>query len=404
MSLAAAVEIGQSLVSSAVWHEDRCNWIGPARRDPLDGSVSAYESLRPDLYAGSAGIAWFLAQLYASTGQKEFRRTAHGAIRHSLFASGRMERVSRLSFYVGSVGIAFTAVELARRLGVEELERDARACLRDAIGAGVRGSPFDLVTGTAGTMAALPILSRRLGDEQLLDLAIALADRTLERAQSSRAGISWPSSDEPRQRNLTGFSHGAAGVGYGLLELFVATGCERFRGAAASAFEYERQLFDSELENWPDFRGMTRAARTKPASRFLKYWCHGAPGIALARLRAWELLRDDACLADARAAIRTTRSAVTSALESERGGYALCHGLAGNAEILLESIDSPAFAPDGLCDLVAESARHAATRAQSRQAGSPSLFLGLAGIGYLNLRLHDRRLPSLLTLRSGQFV
>jgi lantibiotic modifying enzyme len=63
-------------------------------------------------------------------------------------------------------------------------------------------------------------------------------------------------------------------------------------------------------------------------------WCHGAPGIALSRLRAYEILKDNAYEAEALVAVETTRHAVESRRLSANANYSLCHGLAGNAEVL----------------------------------------------------------------------
>jgi lantibiotic biosynthesis protein len=63
-------------------------------------------------------------------------------------------------------------------------------------------------------------------------------------------------------------------------------------------------------------------------------WCHGAPGITLSRLRATELLSDLQVSSEAVAALEATRDAAQAELHT--GNYSLCHGLAGNAEILIE--------------------------------------------------------------------
>src|SRR5712692_5554822 len=124
MSLASAVRIGRTLVGRALWHEDRCNWIGPGRKDLRRPSMEVHHALGPDLYRGTAGIAWFLGHLYKSSPQERFRRTALGAIRHSLAAARGLPRNRRLSFYGGTAGIVFAAVELARILDAEYIERE----------------------------------------------------------------------------------------------------------------------------------------------------------------------------------------------------------------------------------------------------------------------------------------
>ena len=54
--------------------------------------------------------------------------------------------------------------------------------------------------------------------------------------------------------NLTGFSHGSAGIGYSLMELYHKTKENRFLDSAGKAFSYENYWFSKENNNWPDFR------------------------------------------------------------------------------------------------------------------------------------------------------
>lgn len=397
MSLEAAVRIGESLVTTALWHDERCTWIGPVAPDSRDPHNAVYGSLGPDLYSGTTGIAWFLGYLYFATNIERFHIAAIGALRQSLFALRRIKRNEWWAFHAGAVGIAVAAVELSKRLNVPELETAARPLLCRVLERGRNGTPFDLVTGTAGAIVPLLNLAQQWPDDRLLEFARRLGDQTIRIAQQSWRGWSWPSPSEG-PINLTGFSHGTAGIGCALMELFAATADHRYRAAAEAAFNYERSWFDAEQENWPDFRGISRKRPGRAPLPFSSYWCHGAPGIALSRIRAWELLRDSTARDEARAALRTTRLAVVSSIQSKRGEFSLCHGLAGNAEVLYEGRDINDNG-DGVLEIVETAARVAEQRARLRRPGSPSLFLGSAGIGYLNLRLYDRTVPSLLLLR-----
>jgi lantibiotic modifying enzyme len=86
-------------------------------------------------------------------------------------------------------------------------------------------------------------------------------------------GLCWPVPLGP----LAGLSHGAAGIAWALLALFARTGEERFRTAARGGIAFERSVFSTEAGNWRDLRDPEHA-------RFPTAWCHGAPGIGLARL------------------------------------------------------------------------------------------------------------------------
>ena len=56
-----------------------------------------------------------------------------------------------------------------------------------------------------------------------------------------------------------------------------AAGREDFAAAASECLAFEDSSYDAERHNWPDLRG--GGAPTFPCQ-----WCHGAPGIGLARL------------------------------------------------------------------------------------------------------------------------
>ena len=72
------------------------------------------------------------------------------------------------------------------------------------------------------------------------------------------------------------------------------TGKERFRTAACAAIAYERSLFSPETGNWPDLRELKTSRQTgdDDQQRFMMAWCHGAPGIGLARLCSLQHLDD----------------------------------------------------------------------------------------------------------------
>jgi lantibiotic modifying enzyme len=175
------------------------------------------------------------------------------------------------------------------------------------------------------------------------------------------------------------------------------------------AFQYERTLFDSHSGNWPDFR--EQPSRGGLAKNYCVFWCHGAPGIGLSRLRAYSLLGEPILRDEALAAIRTTSCAIESALSAGTENYSLCHGLTGDAELLLQAarVLGPEMACRDLSVAVADVGIRSYAPSGRWPCGSgsgetPNLMLGLAGIGHFYLRLHDPRVPSILMPLSEDFV
>jgi hypothetical protein len=414
--LSTAHMIGRRLSQEAVWHEDRCNWLGaePVQQRRKSGQPGMmYRALGPDLYSGTSGLALFLAELYAATGDAEARRTALGAIRQALANADSVPPPDRLGLYVGWVGIALAAARVGTALGKEELLIEATQLLRRSAGEHHGGHEFDLISGHAGAIAALVVLRDILEDASLLGFAAQLGEELLKTADETDAGYSWKSVAFPKQRNLTGFSHGTAGVGYALLELFATTGDSRYREAAEQAFRYERYWFDSAAGNWPDFREEPgQGKRGKQPLSLVTFWCHGAPGIALSRLRAYEGLRDETCKDEAIIALQTTCEMTERTLRSGVGNFSSCHGLAGNAEVLLygHQVLGREWADGHVVAFEVANAgiERYAKRGHSWPCGAgggetPSLMLGLAGIGHFYLRLRDQGMPSALILRREHF-
>jgi lantibiotic modifying enzyme len=412
-ALSAAVAIGHRLVAEAIWSGDRCNWVGAEPVDLRGGGVGSgltHRALGCGLYGGSGGVALFLAELSGATGLAEFRPTALAAMRHALSRRDDVNPAARLGFYTGWAGLAATATRTGLLLDSAEFIDAGTALFRDVSGivevagqedaAAAGQREYDLMSGCAGAVVALAVASRRTGDDAIRTAAAAAAEWLLGSARKTRTGWSWRSPGLRNQHDLTGLSHGVAGVAVALLEAFRVTGEDRFASGARNAMRYENRWLDAGEGNWPDFREnlVDRRART-----FVALWCHGAPGIALSRLYAYERLGEARWRQDALTALGTT-DRLTRRL-ADRGGsdFSLCHGLSGNAECFLEAgrvLGGDAGA--GIPWLVAEHGLQRYARpglawpCGTHADETPNLMLGLAGIGWFYLRLAAPDVPSVL--------
>jgi lantibiotic modifying enzyme len=153
---------------------------------------------------------------------------------------------------------------------------------------------------------------------------------------------------------------------------------------------------------------MAAPAGGSDAPGYAVAWCHGAPGIGLSRLRAYEILGSDTARHEAEAAVRSTMRVLTHPAFGPQSDYALCHGRAGNAELLIHAAEALG---DETARAAAETVGHQGIEAFCRHdlpwpcgvpggGETPSLMLGLAGIGYFYLRLYDPvSVPSVLIVR-----
>ena len=377
--LDAAAAIGRRIASDAVWQDGRCSWMGA-----VDGECRALDAT---LYRGTAGVGLFLAHLAAATGEESARRTAGGALRQSVARSSSL----RGGLHGGVLGVAWAAAEAGAVLDDESLGAGARTVLAEPRG---RAKSRSVVLGAAGEALALLSLARRLGDDGLREQAVDAGEALLASATVTRHGWSWASLDHRWPRHLCGVSHGAAGIGWALTELFAATGDERFRAGAAGAFAYERSWLDADSGTWPDLRipGQRRGAPPVAPSPAAGSWCHGEAGIALSRLRASAVLGPGPHRGDAEIALEATRRHLAEALPYAFEDVTLCHGAAGAADVLLSGSGAREAADFGRVAIE----RYAGTGEWpcGTDGTTPALFRGLSGIGWLFLRLHDPTTPS----------
>jgi lantibiotic modifying enzyme len=398
--------IAAVLCRDAIRDGDRCNWLGDAM-ESVDGRLrNVHRSFSGDLYGGTSGIALFLAEADRIRPDVLFRRTARAAIEHAL-RDDSMTGARRLGFYTGATGIGFAAVR-AGELFEEQALVDRGLALVERSSVVDDASTADILSGAAGVIGPLLALRARHEQEWMLERALAAGDHLLRHARQSERGMSWSVlGEEWATGDLTGYSHGAAGIALALLELGRATDEQRFAAAAEGAMQYERSHFSPEQQNWPDFRRASSGA-SSPAMGFSLGWCHGAPGIGLSRLRAYRIHPASEIVEEAAAALRGTYTPLSTLAPTSM--FALCHGAAGNAELFLEAGDI--LGDPGYTAIAEAIGRQGVERYHEPRrpwpsgitggGQTPGLMLGLAGIGYFYLRLHDpATVPSLLAVGPG---
>jgi class II lanthipeptide synthase len=406
--LAAAASIGRRIVDDAVWDDGRCSWMGAAE-NAAEPWRPKYRALEANLYDGTAGVGLFLAQLAAATGDPATRRTAVGALRHAVGRVSGLPPSARDGFHAGVLGIAWAAARAGSLLDEDELLASARAI---AGGPGPPSRPHrcpDVIDGAAGAIIARLALSHALDDATLVDDAVATGEELIGGATVTRHGWAWALPERRHRRPLCGLSHGAAGIGLALLELFAATRDKRFAAGATGAFAYERSWLDAHSGTWPDLRigGQRRGAHSRITSPAIGTWCHGEAGIAITRLRAIDVLGPEPYRREAELALDTTRRDLAATLPFEIDDLTLCHGAAGAADVLLYGAATLGERWDDAAKVAQELGRLALERyagdGQDWPCGGaartgPDLFRGLSGIGWWLLRLHDAAIPSPLTM------
>lgn len=411
--LDAAVQLGARLIDSAFWHDTKCTWLAddvevtPGLMQP----EPVVRTLTHDLYQGTSGIALFLGELYSVTGETKTRDAALGALANAMDRVGSPARLTGYGIYTGLSGVSLVAIRLGHLLCEESLVSQGIALLRTVSAEHIEGTELDFLSGIAGLLGVLLSVNDMVPNGYLVDTARQLGDRLIDTASKSQQGFSWPSVANPKQRHLTGMSHGASGIAHSLHELAVTLHDSKYQEGADQGFAYENFWFNPDTANWPDFRSQpARGPGSRRLPTYRAFWCHGAPGIAISRLRAYELHKRAQDRKDALTALETTKSQVAHWLHSRTGNYSLCHGLLGNAETLMYASEILGQEVDWARKLAFQIADTGITnhlRAErdwpcgTATGEVPGLMLGLAGIGHFYLRLYDQRVPSVLRIQRG---
>lgn len=380
--LAAAEEIAHRLCAEAIVADDETAWLGCSM---IDEAHWRFGGLGSDLYAGSGGIAVFLAWAGRTLGHAPSTARAR-----SVLAMLEAEAVSTgpgpIGAFTGDASRGYALLLLAealdsasaRRAGIDRLAALGERCAAD--------DKLDLLGGVAGVgLLCLNVLDRQ-DDARLWDVARICGDRLLAKVRC-----------DPDSGLLGGLSHGASGLAWAAAALGRRLGDAGLRDLAARLLAFEAGLRDGESPpGWRD----RRYERDADSDRSVLAWCHGAPGIGLARLRMRAPGHDPLVADDLARAIAATRA------RGWQPNQSLCHGSLGNADLLLQGARATGDA--ALADEARRWGVAAVRQAQAEggwrcgvplQATVPGLLTGLGGIGLQLLRLaSDDAVPAVLTL------
>jgi len=373
-------------VGSAIWiapqfiHEAQCFQLAPTNHS---------------LYDGNCGVALFLAALEKVTGDTQFHHLALNALQPlhkdlSVPSSSLMARKISLGAATGYGSLIYGLVRISQFINepvlLEDAKRLAFLITPDLIAA---DKYFDIISGSAGAILGLLALQNSYPDSDVLEQAITCGHHLLaNRINNNKGYRTWATLNG---QLLTGFSHGAAGIAYALLRLYQATDKAIFLEAACEAIGYENSAFIPESGNWSDFRF------SQTGSSYVCSWCHGAPGIGLARVGGLDILNTVEIKRDIEVAVSTTRQQKLSRMDH------LCCGNLGLVELLLTA--GIKLSQPQLIEVAMKQATAIIIRAKQRGGFGytpplsyhPGFFQGAAGIGYELLRLaYPDQLPSVL--------
>jgi type 2 lantibiotic biosynthesis protein LanM len=375
--------IADSIKRSACKNSETYFWNGYGSDG---GGKLVYNTLGQSLYCGALGISLFLSAVAKYTKNDKYDDIIYSVLNCEIAATFYRSDKQRgssvdISYCTGISGLIhvlikvdfiryeYAALELSKLITADLILKDRR---------------LDFMGGGAGCLAVLADLYRLTKASQVLQTMTLIGDHLLSSRQLDRRSghLAWTPDNLPGA--LTGFAHGASGIANSLLQLYEITAEEKYRGAFYDAIDFEDFYFEKNLDNWRDLRGQGAGFQTA--------WCHGAPGIGLSRLYAYEILKDERLLADVRTAVSATKSYSSNSKDF------YCCGNSGRLDFLVEASrilrdeDLFSYARKKVEALIMQ--KNASGHYQTQDipdiaTEDPSMFRGTSGIGYLLLRCLD---------------
>lgn len=384
--------IYEKLVNLAIHDCDGVYW----KSESFDNSSQVSENI----YSGCSGILLFLIEYYKYAKNHE-TETLISKCANWLESFCINNKSKNLAFYTGRIGTVYAIVRARMILNDERGVERAFDLLKELeFKESAQSSNFDFLNGLAGSLMGLLHIYDLGKLSSIKAKVLEAANRLIEGIKVREYGFYWNKTGKMIQP-LCGFSHGTSGISFVFLELGNYFNEPFFYEIAKRGMDYEDHFYDEIKNNWPDFRkGYFKEEEEKwfveqytkgnlsffekPA--YMTAWCHGSPGIGLARFRASNLLLNS-----------NYEERVDSILhelgrEKANSHYSStwCHGLLGNNILFLEKNkkdrqgECPIFFMKSCMNSIEIKNQLGYYRSglNYEKEENLSLFLGISGIGY----------------------
>lgn len=423
-----ATSIGNSIMSRIVKTNDsNMLCIGFSS---LVGEDNKYKPVWLDhnIYSDLGGYVLYLGQLTYITCDQQYREMARQLLNDMHKNKLKLDETSELhkevtistSAFSGESAHIYALIYCGLLWKDDTLLEDAKNRLPVLMRAIEQETKYDIIEGLAGCIIVLLRVYEALHDVAYLHVAQAAGERlyTLMEELNFDAGSTIDTdgltnqhvvdnhSTTNNEMLLTGLSHGAAGLAWAFTWLARLSDnhsnhskWDQYLIIANRLLVYENHYYSEIEQNWRDLR-------TTDRHEFADFWCHGAPGIALARAeimrqleamnllhaQEWEFVTQD------------YKNALQTLLNRGNiyNSFCLCHGILGNADILLHL--SKLMNDPNLADIANDWTLQAIVDYESYKSSDhliarlecDGLMTGTVGMGYEYLRLLDNRVPSIL--------
>src|SRR5699024_11040872 len=271
-----AIDIGEHLYNTAIISsKNEATWLNLNFNNDggLDLSLSGL-----DLYNGVLGYTLFLGQLAKETNSPKYKKLARKSLNTVLNTiNDQSYTPSSVSAFSGHFSIIYSLLYLSKLWDDKKLLDKCYELFPSIDSLSVEDEEMDLIAGLSGAIIVSIQIYKHTSFKQALTFADKYGMEIVRRLKGQKL---------KDMTLLTGFSHGASGMCWALLELFSMTKKHIYFDTAQNILSYERRFFNKQRNNWKDLRPSTKED-LDPV-----YWCHGAAGIGLSRVLMKNLIQD----------------------------------------------------------------------------------------------------------------
>lgn len=378
-----AKELGDLFCETAIWSKDKntCTWLTQVitKEDKFELGPLNYS-----LYEGG-GVILFLNTLAKETGESEYSKIAMAGMKgiEDIYLQHSASQLQPSLFQgIGSLIYIYYSIYSLNN------DKDAYSkyinYLKKLSEYDIDKTALDVIGGVSG----LIIVLLNIYSKEKSELLLATCDKL--------GKILYESLLEDNSNHLTGLSHGYAGFSWALILLGKYVNNNNYLELGKKLISIENEKFDKDKLNWKDIR-------TEDESVDHVFWCHGASGIALSRANLLNCL-------DYRDTIKIQRDLelaikkLTSQGFTHELDHSICHGVFGNIDILLKlyQILDDKILLDQAYEEADKAIKYISTKGikcgMKKSFDISTFMIGLAGIGYVLLRLHNPKYASVLSL------
>lgn len=369
--------IADTIAEKLVWDKEKSKCF--MLIDLTVAEQRKYTIMDNSLYYCGGVILFYLA-LYKIMKQDKYKKIAMGLINAEVELK-MGDNLVGVGLFSGIGSLVYLWIESYYILGDSKYLQMMNTCL-DKLDELCEGTDdVDLATGLSGTLILLTEIYETEQIDKCLQLANKMADRLISVLNKKKYLLN------------TGLAHGYSGVAWALYKIGHCVGKKKYIDAAIKCIIQENEYYSKSINNWMDLRA-------RESNQL--YWCYGACGIGISRLKMYEICPSEILKDDID---RCRRIFIECDNNNLPQNHSLCHGLTGDISVIdfyrkyyKEDTALNSKYETLYQNVISDIKINGVLWGDKEILEDYTFMLGLSGIGYELLRLNSDNLPSVLNI------